>query len=169
MFALNRLRGMYGWADYLLAFAIACIMGTFEQSWYTFGITFALVLVGNVFGWGDWFGAILNGKTKPTPYTEGKTNGIQWLAEKIISSDKNWIKHCQVALIIRGSYRAVFFLALGYWVEFLFLTPMLLASLYVGKYTAKKFNFKHINGGWEHSEVWYGLFLDVILICAIIK
>lgn len=164
MFALlNRLRGMHGYFDPILALFTGAVIGFLAHSWCAFFVTVTLVWIGNSFGWGDWFGAILEGQGKPNPYREGKSSGVQWLAEKLVNSDTNWLLHVKVALLIRGAYRAAFLLPLACWfgfgalVAFVFLTPCLLASLYIGKWTTTLWNFKYMSDAWEHSEVWYGI------------
>lgn len=122
-------------------------------------------------GHGDWDCVATNRNVlKPNPYNEGDYNGIQWLAEKIVSSDTNWLNHCRVCLILMGAYRSFFFIPLAYWCgwsalyAFLFFTPMFLLASELGYYTSKVWNFKYMNLGWEHQEVWCGLALGVAIL-----
>lgn len=171
---LNRLRGMYSWFRPIMALGIALAILLITKDLTAFIITFALAWGGVAMGWGDWdYVATNRNAKKPNPYTDGDYNGIQWLAEKIISSDLNWLNHCRVCLVIMGAYRACFLLPLVYWCgwsavgAFLFLTPMFWLASELGYYTTKLWNFKYMDGGWEHQEIWYGLFQDLVIFSLI--
>lgn len=168
---LNRLRGTWSWFRPIYAFCIALVAFILTGSWVALILVFALAWGGNCMGWGDWDCIATNrSATKPIPYTEGDYNGIQWLAEKIIASSKDWLNHCRVCLVIMGIYRAAFMLPLIYWLGlnalsgFILLIPAFLIASEVGYLTTKIWNFNWMTGGWEHQEVWYGLILGVTLI-----
>lgn len=149
--------GLY---TYVLTGSIQCSILVFGLSW-----------AGIAMGWGDWDCIATNrNATKPIPYNEGDYNGVLWLAERIISSDNDWLNHARVCLLLMGMYRASFMLVLSFWIGlpsligFLLLSPMFLIGSELGYYTSKLWNFKFMNGGWEHQEVWYGFGLDLIFI-----
>lgn len=79
----------------------------------------------------------------------------------------NWLNHCRLALVVMGFYRAMFFFIAAIWlgkaaiIAGLYLTPMFWLSSELGFYTTKLFNFKYMEGGWEHQEVIYGINLGV--------
>lgn len=166
----NRLRGTWSWFRPIYALSIALFVLIYIKDWYAFSIAFALAWVGVAMGWGDWDCVATNrNAVKPVRYTEGDYNGIQWLAEKLISSDAHWLNHCRVCLVLVGAYRAAFLLPLIYWCgwsavgAFLFLTPMFLLASELGYYTTKLWNFRFMSSGWEHQEIWYGVGLAIAL------
>lgn len=168
---LNRLRGMSPWFRPIMALGIALVVFFIVGNFIAFIITFALAWAGIAMGWGDWDCVATNRNAKkPNPYTEGDYNGIQWLAEKIISSDTHWLNHCRVCLVIIGAYRAFFLLPLSYWcgwsaiVAFIFLAPMFLVASELGYYTSKLWNFKYMTGGWEHQEIIYGVTVGLVFM-----
>lgn len=160
---LNRIRGMYSWFRPLYALCIGMVVGLVTGNLYVAICSWLLAWGGVAMGWGDWDCVATNREaTKPSPYIEGSDNGIQWLAEKIISSDKNWLNHCRVCLVLDGAYRAIWILPMMYtmgWsalVGFIVLTPMFWLASELGYWTTKWWNFKYMTGGWEHQEIWYG-------------
>lgn len=164
---LNRMRGTkspYHIYRILFVIGVALICAyTITHSHIAFFTTFIFVLVGVSMGWGTWDCVATNrNANKPTPYKESYYNGVQWLAEKIISSDVHWLNHCRLCLLLMGAYRAFFLIHLAYWCgwsaiyAFLFLTPMFWIASELGYYTSKLWNFKYMTGGWEHQEVIYG-------------
>lgn len=135
-------------------------------------------IIGESFGWGDWVGTVSERGIKniPKPYEEGKNNGIQWLATKFIDPSKDWTDHCRIALFIRGFYWWVCLLPLVFFIEwhFMLLAILLLALAFplaceLGYRTSKLWNFKHMTGGWEHQEVWYGLFQDIVILILLLR
>lgn len=166
----NRLRGTWSWFRPIYALSIALTVLVYSGSWYAFSIVFVLAWLGVVSGWGDWMCiATDHNAVKPNPYVEGDNNGIRWLAEKIISSDVNWLWHCRICLLIRGVYRACFLIPLVFWfgwsafIAFLFLAPMLWLASELGFYTTKLWSFRFMSNGWEHQEVWYGVAIAIAL------
>jgi len=166
----NRLRGTWSWYRPIYALSIALFVLIYIKDWYAFSIAFALAWGGIAMGWGDWDCVATNRNVaKPVLYTEGDYNGIQWLAEKIISSDAHWLNHCRVCLVLMGAYRAAFLLPLIYWCgwsavgAFLFLTPMFWLASELGYYTTKLWNFRFMTGGWEHQETWYGVGIAIAI------
>lgn len=168
---LNRLRGMHSLLRPVMAFFIGLVAYLLTYSYLCSIITFGVAWAGISMGWGDWDLVATNRDSKkPSPYTEGDYNGIQWLAERLISSDKNWLNHARVCLLLMGMYRASFMIVISFWIGlpaitgFLLLSPMFLIASELGYYTSKIWNFKFMNLGWEHQEVIYGFGLDLIFI-----
>ena len=177
MLVLNRLRGTNGiWSKFNGLLIAYILLSVFNNHYLALSVGI-LYVIGESFGWGDWVGAVSerNYLSMPQPYNEGKNNGIQWLASKIIDPSKNWLNHCRLALLIRGLYWWVCLLPLVFFIEwcFVLLTIALLSLAFplaceIGYHTYKLWNFKYMTGGWEHSEVFYGLFQDLILIFLLI-
>lgn len=175
---LNRLRGMNGvWSKFNGLLLSYILLSVFHNHYVALSVGI-LYVIGESFGWGDWVGTVSErGYTSmPTPYEEGKNNGIQWLATKFIDPSKDWLNHCRVALIIRGFYWWVCLFPLVFFVEWYYvLTAILFLSLAFpiacefGYRTTKLFNFKHMTGGWEHQEVWYGLFQDIVILILLLR
>ena len=117
-------------------------------------------------------------RSTPTLYQladrEGNNNGIHYLANKIYKETENYYKYCVTALSIRGFYWAGLALlpltVAGYVsVPLYLLSSLILAAMFpiaieIGIITTKRFNFKNMNGFWEHAEIWYGLIQDIVLI-----
>ena len=170
---LNRLRGMNGvWSKFNGLLLALVVQIAFNNPYVSIAVGLGYI-IGESFGWGDWVGTVSERgiKTIPKPYEEGKSNYIQWLATKLIDPTKDWINHCRIALIIRGFYWWVCLLPFVFFIEWYYvLTAILFLSLAFpiacefGYRTTKLFNFKHMTGGWEHQEVWYGLFQDVVIL-----
>lgn len=169
---LNRVRGMNNLLRPLMAFFIGLVSFYFTNSYICFLLVFTTSWgLGMAMGWGDWDILATNRDSKkPIDYKEGDYNGIQWLAERIISSDKDWLNHVRVCLLLMGMYRASFLLVMSYWIGipsiigFIVLSPMFLLASELGYYTTKLWNFKFMSGGWEHQEVLYGLSIDLVFI-----
>ena len=173
---LNRLRGTQGlWSKFnglLLALIVQIAFGNPYVS-VAVGLGY---IIGESFGWGEWIGNLTTHRKNKTDTLEdeGENNGIKYIATKLVP---NWnvafIKYCRVALGIRGIYWAVPTLAPLFFTN---INPLVVIGCIVwlgvsfplaceiGYYTSKLWNFKNMNGGWEHSEVWYGLMQDMVFI-----
>lgn len=174
---LNRLRGTYGYFSHITGLVIGSLFYTFTQDIYTsIGLTVAYV-AGESSGWGKWFGGIFYKDKTPQSVRdedEGVNNGIHWLSNKIAPQDKDFYKYSVVALTLRGILwfgLTLLPLVIGNYIELIhYLAVTLLLgigfplSVHIGIETKKKWNFKFMNGWWEHSEVWYGLMQDIILL-----
>lgn len=175
---LNRLRGTYG----LFAKVNGVVLGllfylAFGNPYVSLAVAIGYVL-GESFGWGEWVGnlSVHRKETTDTLEDEGANNGIQYIATRLVP---NWsvayLKYCRVALVLRGLY---------WWTPTLialcFITnPFLVISCVIvlalsftlacelGYITSKLWNFKYMSGGWEHQEVWYGLFQDLVILSLI--
>ena len=174
---LNRLRGTNGvWSKFnglLLAYIIYSVS---HNHYLALAVGIGYV-IGESFGWGEWIGNLSCHKSDVGVLgDEGKNNGIQWLASKIVPDyTTNYINYCRVALTIRGFYWWFPTLSPLYFVGFeplfllgcvMFLSVGFPIACEVGYYTSKKFNFSkygfNMHGGWEHQEVWYGFMQDLI-------
>ena len=175
MWILNRLRGTQGLWSKIIGLLLALIVQiAFDNPYVSIAVGLGYI-IGESFGWGEWVGTL---SVKPeqivTNSEEGKNNGIQWIASKIVPMT-NWYRYCQVALTIRGMYWWLPTLAPLYFVGFnpyaIGIAVVLLGLTFplaceIGYYTAQKFSYQRegfsVVGGWEHQEVWYGLMQDII-------
>ena len=174
---LNRLRGTDGLWSKIIGLLLALIVQI------AFGNTYVSVavglgyIIGESFGWGEWVGTLTGDRNFKQLNEEGKNNGIQWLASKVIDPSKDWINYCRVALTIRGFYWWLPTLAPLYFVGFSveLLTLMILAlsigfpiACELGYYFRDKVSFEKYGlsyiGGWELQEGFYGLMQDLVLI-----
>lgn len=180
MTILNRLRGTYSWMSKVNGVVLGLLCYLVYGNYYV-AIAVAIGYVaGESFGWGDWIGTLAENSylSKPEPYEEGKNNGIQWLARKIVPDyATNMINYCRVALTIRGIYWWLPTLAPLYFVGFnpyyLAIAVVLLGvgfplACEIGYRTQKLFSvnkpYFQMTGGWEHQEVWYGVIQDLVFI-----
>lgn len=170
MFAiLNRLRGTFSWARVIIALATGAVSYLLLQNVYLSLMVAIVYFIPLTSGWGTW-DCVATDRTavKPNPYSEGWM-GVQQISEFICSSDKNWLNHCRVALLVDGAFRALWVLLLpnGYLFYLIMASAFLLASE-LGYYTTKLFNFKYMSNGWEHQEIWYGLIQDIVFVGVIL-
>jgi len=176
---LNRLRGMRGFVAKVNGLLLGILIYLLYGNYYVAIAVCAGYIIGESFGWGEWIGNLSVHRNSTTKQLEdGKSNGIQWLAKKIVPDYKyNYIRYCNVALTIRGLYWWLPTLLPLYFVGFTlihlviaitFLAIGFPIACYLGYRTSKIWNFKYMNGGWEHQEVWYGLMQDIVLISLIL-
>lgn len=176
---LNRLRGTYGWFAKVNGVVLGLLVYlAFGNHYVSLAVAIGYVL-GESFGWGDWVGCLTGNRNNYKDTTdEGKSNGIMWLSQKIVSGWRtNFVYYSRVALTIRGFYWWLPTLAPLYFVGFtplvllgciLFLSVGFPIACEIGYRTSKLFSFEKygfsVVGGWEHQEVWYGLMQDIVLI-----
>lgn len=174
---LNRLRGTNGvWSKVIGLLLALVVQIAFGNPYVSIAVGLGYI-IGDSFGWGEWVGTLSSNREQIQKNEEGKNNGIQWLASKVIDPTKDWINYCRVALTIRGFYWWLPTLAPLYFVGFnplvllgciLFLSFCFPISCEIGYRTSKLFSFEKygfsVRGGWEHQEVWYGLMQDLVLI-----
>ena len=160
---LNRLRGMFTWARILISIAAGLVSYLFLHDVYLSGLVAIIYFIPLTSGWGTW-DCIATDRTaiKPNPYSEGWL-GVQQIAEWLYSSDKDWLTHCRIALLIDGRFRALWVLIFAFFIDicivipcFIVMSCAFLLSSELGYYTSKLWNFKYMTGGWEHQEVIYG-------------
>jgi len=177
MTILNRLRGTQGlWSKInglLLAFIVLAIWG---NVWVAIAVGLGYI-IGESFGWGLWVGNLTEHMNDTMPDDgEGKNNGIQWIARKLVPSyATNMVRYCQVALSIRGFYWWLPTLAPLYFVGFnpyAIAVAVLILSVgfpfacwngYLLKDTVS-IDWMDIKGGWNIQEVAYGLIQDFVII-----
>ena len=174
---LNRLRGTQGiWSKVIGLLLALVVQIAFGNPYVSIAVGLGYI-IGESFGWGEWVGTLSSNREQIQKNEEGKNNGIQWLASKVIDPTKDWINYCRVALTIRGLYWWLPTLAplyfVGFSVESLAIAIILLSvgfpfACELGYRTSKMFEFNKygfsVSGGWEHQEVWYGLMQDLVLI-----
>ena len=182
MTLLNRLRGTEGLWSKIIGLLLALVVQiAFNNPYVSIAVGLGYI-IGESFGWGEWIGTLTGYRNFKQLNEEGKNNGIQWLASKVIDPSKDWINYCRVALTIRGFYWWLPTLAPLYFVGF---NPLLLLGCItflsvgfpiaceIGYRTAKLFSFEKygfsVRGGWEHQEVWYGLFQDVVIFILLLR
>lgn len=170
---LNRLRGMNGVWSKFNGLLLAYIIYSISHSHYVALGVGILYVIGESWGWGLPVGNLTVHRINTIlDDGEGKNNGIQWLTRKLVPNySSNMMTYCRVFLVIRGFYWWVCLLPLVFFIKWYFvLLAIVLLSLAfplaceVGYYTSKIWNFKYMDGGWEHQEVFYGLFIDLVLI-----
>ena len=179
MTILNRLRGTEGLWSKIIGLLLALIVQiAFDNPYVSVAVGLGYI-IGESFGWGEWVGNLSVHKSDVGVLgDEGKNNGIQWLASKIVPDyTTNYINYCRVALTIRGFYWWLPTLAPLYFVGFSVVSITVAVAVLsigfpiaceLGRLIAPLFSFEYktfsIKGGWEHSEVWYGLMQDLVLI-----
>ena len=177
MLILNRLRGTHGYFAIINGVVLGLLTYVCFGDVYVASIVAVGYVLGESFGWGEWVGTLTGDRNFKQLNEEGKNNGIQWLASKVIDPSKDWINYCRVALTIRGFYWWLPTLAPLYFVGFSVVSITVAVAVLsigfplaceLGRLTAPLFSFEYktfsIKGGWEHSEVWYGLMQDLVLI-----
>lgn len=177
MFAiLNRLRGMFTWARVLISLMVGLTSFIIIHNYLASTLIAILYFIALTSGWGCW-DCIATDRTvkKPHPYSEGWI-GVQQIAEWIYSSDKDWLTHCRIALLVDGMFRALWVLIFIFFIDIYIVIPcfivMSCAFLFaseLGYYTSKLWNFKYMTGGWEHQEVWYGLMQDIVILILLLR
>ena len=174
---LNRLRGTDGLWSKIIGLLLALVVQiAFNNPYVSVAVGLGYI-IGESFGWGEWVGTLSSNREQIQKNEEGKNNGIQWLASKVIDPSKDWINYCRVALTIRGFYWWLPTLAplyfVGFSVEILTLMILTLSigfplACELGYRTSKMFEFNKygfsVVGGWEHQEVWYGLMQDIVFV-----
>lgn len=174
---LNRIRGMYGWASKPIGFLFGLIVFFVTNNYYVAILCTIGYILGESMGWGEWVGNLTTHRKNKTDTLEdeGAKNGIKYIATKLVPSwNVAFIKYCRIALGIRGLYWWSLALLPLFYVSTLPLVAIILLGVSfplaceIGYFSSKLWNFKHMNGGWEHSEVWYGLMQDVVLISLLI-
>ena len=180
---LNRLRGTQGLWSKIIGLLLALVVQiAFNNTYVALAVGLGYI-IGESFGWGEWIGNLSVHKSDVGVLgDEGKNNGIQWLASKIVPDyTTNYINYCRVALSIRGFYWWIPTLAPLYFVGFSveLLTFMILAlsigfpiACELGYYFRDKISFEKFglsySGGWELQEGFYGLMQDMVLISLVL-
>ena len=179
MLILNRLRGTQGLWSKIIGLLLALVVQiAFNNPYVALAVGLGYI-IGESFGWGEWIGNLSVHKSDVGVLgDEGKNNGIQWLASKIVPDyTTNYINYCRVALIIRGFYWWLPTLSPLYFVGFnpyyLGIAVVLLSvgfpiACELGYYFRDKISFEKFGlsyvGGWELQEGFYGLMQDLVLI-----
>ena len=176
---LNRLRGTEGLWSKIIGLLLALVVQIAFGNHYVAIAVGLGYIIGESLGWGEWVGNLSVHKSDVGVLgDEGKNNGIQWLASKIVPDyTTNYINYCRVALTIRGFYWWLPTLSPLYFVGFeplfllgciTFLSVGFPLACELGYRTSKMFEFNKygfsVVGGWEHQEVWYGLMQDLIFV-----
>ncbi len=177
---LNRLRGTWGWMAKINAIVVGLVFYVLTDDVIVSISIASLYILGESFGWGKWMGGVFYGDDTPDSIQsedEGINNGVHFLANLIAPQDKDFYRYSLVALTLRGSLwfgLTLLPLSIGSyigWNDWIIATILLGVgfplSVRIGITTMKKFNFKFMNGWWEHSEVWYGLMQDIIFVLII--
>ena len=172
---LNRLRGTQGlWSKIIgLLLALATLIA-FHNTYVALAVGLGYI-IGESFGWGEWVGTLTGDRNFKQLNEEGKNNGIQWLASKVIDPSKDWINYCRVALTIRGFYWWLPTLAPLYFVGLNLVTVVVsVVILSVGFPVACEIGYRlkdkikfnkfgiSIEGGWEIQEAAYGVIQDAV-------
>lgn len=184
MFIFNRLRGTNGvWSKCIGLLLALVLMIVFHNTYVALAVGLGYI-IGESFGWGLWVGTVSeqrDGAWHLHDEGEGRHNGIEWLASKIIQpTQETWVEYCRVALTIRGFYWAMPTLAPLYFVGFnpyLLITCIAFLSIGfplaydLGYYLRDKVSFDKFglsfSGGWELGEGIVGIEQDLVLITLI--
>ena len=181
MTILNRLRGTEGLWSKIIGLLLALIVQiAFDNPYVSVAVGLGYI-IGESFGWGEWIGTLTGDRNFKQLNEEGKNNGIQWLASKVIDPSKDWINYCRVALGIRGFYWWLPTLAPLYFVG-VGIVPLVVAIVVlsigfpiaceIGYRLKDKVSFEKyglsFKGGWELQEGAYGIIQDVVLIGLVI-
>ena len=179
---LNRLRGTQGLWSKIIGLLLALIVQIVFGNPYVSVAVGLGYIIGESFGWGEWVGTLTGDRNFKQLNEEGKNNGIQWLASKVIDPAKDWINYCRVALSIRGFYWWLPTLAPLYFVGFSVVSiAVAVVVLSIGFPIACEIGYRlngkikfhkyglSIEGGWEIQEVAYGVIQDVVLIGLILS
>ena len=182
MLILNRLRGTEGLWSKIIGLLLALVVQiSFNNPYVSIAVGLGYI-IGESFGWGEWVGTLSCNRTSIENNEEGKNNGIQWLARKLIPNYlDNFVNYCRVALIIRGFYWWLPTLAPLYFAGLnaiaLAASVVVLAvgfpvACEVGYRLKDKIKFHRyglsIEGGWEIQEAAYGVIQDIVLVVIII-
>ena len=181
MLILNRLRGTDGLWSKIIGLLLALVVQiVFNNPYASIAVGLGYI-IGESFGWGLWVGTLSVQREKGYALKdegEGRNNGIEWLATKIIKpTQENWLNYCRLALTIRGLYWWLPTLAPLYFVGFnpyvllgciAFLSVGFPIACELGYYFRDKISFEkyglEFRGGWELQEGFYGLMQDLVLI-----
>ena len=179
MTILNRLRGTKGLWSKIIGLLLALVVQiAFNNPYVSVAVGLGYI-IGESFGWGEWIGTLTGDRNFKQLNEEGKNNGIQWLASKVIDPSKDWINYCRVALTIRGFYWWLPTLAPLYFVGFnpivLALCVLLLSvgfplaceiGYYLGEVKKKDYSFFGLSvvGGWVIQEIAYGFMQDLVIV-----
>ena len=168
---LNRLRGMFTWTRILIALMVGFTSFIIIHNYLASAFIAIVYFIPLTSGWGSW-DCVATDRTasKPNPYSEGWL-GVQQIAERIYSSNKDWLTHCRIALLVDGMFRALWVLIFAFFIDICIVIPcfivMSCAFLFaseLGYYTSKLWNFKYMTGGWEHQEVIYGAAVGLVFM-----
>lgn len=180
MLILNRLRGTNEVWSKIIGLLLALVVQiAFDNPYVSVAVGLGYI-IGESFGWGEWVGnlSVHRKETTATLEDEGKNNGIQWLASKIVPNyTTNYINYCRVALTIRGFYwwlptlAPLYFVGLS-WVAIAVAVAVLSVGFpvacEVGYRLRDKIKFHRyglsIAGGWEIQEAVYGLIQDAVFV-----
>ena len=181
---LNRYRGTYGWFAKVNGVVFGLLTYLVWGNVYVALMVAIGYIAGESFGLGEWAGNLTTHRSKiALEFDEGKSNGIQWMARKIVPNYlNNWPTYCRVDMTIRGFYLAMPTLAPLYFVGFspyvllgciAFLSVGFPLAYDLGYYLRDKIDFSifglHFGGGWELGEAIVGIEQDLVigvLICS---
>jgi hypothetical protein len=166
---------MFAWARILISIATGLVAYLFLHDVYLSGLVAIIYFIPLTSGWGTWDCIATDREAiKPNPYSEGWL-GVQQIAEWVYPSDKDWLTHCRIALLVDGIFRALWVLIFAFFIDiyivipcFIVLSCAFLLASELGYYTSKLWNFKYMTGGWEHQEVIYGVLQDLVLIGVVV-
>lgn len=192
MFALlNRLRGMHGYFDPILALFTGAVIGFLAHSWCAFFVTVTLVWIGNSFGWGDWFGALVRWEDKDEQwleeqYKDDEGKKFPWVHQtaNFVCKEKvegaldekvaGYLKYAKVALAVRAMwwwmpvYVVMAVAGIVGWIEVLVAVGVLSVGMPVACWIGKQWKYEGRIGtvvmkrGWENQELAYGLIQGVV-------
>jgi len=170
---LNRLRGTWGWFSKVVGILIAVMVYLCSDNYYVATAAGLGYVLGESFGWGAWVGTLScrpRNSSVQSDTTEGRNNGIFWLASRVYNPKTEWYNFSIVALAIRGVYWwlpvAIPLVYLyGYYIPLI--SAIVLGVLFpvaaVLGYRFRNLNVIGWTGGWEIQELIYGIMQDSVI------
>jgi len=145
---LNRLRGTVGAYSKFIGMLMAYVLYSVFNNHYVALSVGILYVIGECFKWG-------------TPVGELTVHRLN-------------LWYNRVWLFFRGLLWWACLLPLIYFIDWRIVAVAIIilglafpVACEIGYQTAKIWNFKYMNLGWEHQEIWYGLFQGVVFFSLI--
>jgi len=177
---LNRLRGTRGYFSKVISVVILLSVYFLFRDIYVAVASGLGYLLGESFGWGNWVGNLtsIRSNEQPPNDDEGRNNGIQFISKFLVPDYKtNYMLYSRVALSIRGIYwwlptlLPLYFVGIDIYVLLIAIVGLSIlfpVACEIGHITSNYWRFRYMNGPWEHQEVWYGLFQDIVIFSLLI-
>lgn len=172
----NRVRGSLGFGGVVGGIVTGLVIAFFTQNYILAALTAGLYIAGESWGWGKWIISVPHwGDPNWTPSqillvrTDGKNNGIHWLANKLCSQTKNFSRYAQIALALRGLWWwAPIYIAIAAFGHATIIGTVVACLLsltfplcYYITYNVDSVNF------WGYGEILYGFIQGIALICVL--
>lgn len=172
----NRVRGLFGFGGVIGGVVTGLVVAFFTQNYILAALTVGLYIAGESWGWGKWIISIPHWDDPnwvPSQVlldrTDGKNNGIDWLASKFCPQTKNYKRYSQIALALRGLlWLAPIYIAIAAFGHATIVGTIVACLLsmtfplwYYIMYRIDSVNY------WGYGEVVYGFIQGIALICVL--